>query len=693
MTISSEIGPVVYTGDGTSGPYTFSWKITAAADLEVIIRDMTDLTDKGTILTLNAANGYTVAGVNAAGGGSITLTGTYATSVTSDFKLMIRDALDTTQPSDFRNNTTLTGPALETAVDRNTRQINMLRERLDLAVKFADILDDQSPAIVTNNTLPVPSAETVLARSASNEWEFTTFAALGINITWPGSTTDNALLKADGTAGDSYQMTGVIVDDSNNVSGVGNVGMSGHIIDANGNEIVKTGQTASAVNEVTVTNAATGNAPAIAATGDDTNIDLDIAAKGTGDINLSSDLVSTEEGTFDGAIYAGTGAGTTDGFSIGTHSATWRRITHSGTGYFMWDSQFAYGNLTVQQFTANTNIIANGTLAITGTSTFSDDIKIGGTVAPDGGQWSGAAIFGDDANDKVVVGQTSGGVAAVQGVTTGGSADALSVNPNGGLVTVGSGGLHVDGTLDMDSNAVSNVTTIGMTGRLTQQLSADSAAHKIERTGSATGSFWLGATGDRDGSNTYDEARIWNGALSQYLNFTYNDSTNWEIGVSTGDLAIKADLDMDSNDIDNVNDLNVAGFLTLEGTSNGVVTNTSDGSDNAEVYINAGGAGSTTRGAMIILDGNEHAGTGLLSLEAGNVSGGKVRLQTQGTERFSAEYDGTLDCHDNDLVGVGTNTPASAAATGTTGTITWDASYIYIATATNTWKRVAIATW
>ena len=38
-------------------------------------------------------------------------------------------------------------------------------------------------------------------------------------------------------------------------------------------------------------------------------------------------------------------------------------------------------------------------------------------------------------------------------------------------------------------------------------------------------------------------------------------------------------------------------------------------------------------------------------------------------------------------------TPASASATGTIGTITWDASYIYVCTAANTWKRVAIATW
>jgi hypothetical protein len=38
-------------------------------------------------------------------------------------------------------------------------------------------------------------------------------------------------------------------------------------------------------------------------------------------------------------------------------------------------------------------------------------------------------------------------------------------------------------------------------------------------------------------------------------------------------------------------------------------------------------------------------------------------------------------------------TPASATATGITGTINWDSSYIYICTATNTWKRTSIASW
>ena len=38
-------------------------------------------------------------------------------------------------------------------------------------------------------------------------------------------------------------------------------------------------------------------------------------------------------------------------------------------------------------------------------------------------------------------------------------------------------------------------------------------------------------------------------------------------------------------------------------------------------------------------------------------------------------------------------TPASATATGATGEICWDASYIYVAVGTNTWKRAALTSW
>lgn len=58
----------------------------------------------------------------------------------------------------------------------------------------------------------------------------------------------------------------------------------GDVIDTNGNELLKVTATASAVNEVTLANAATGNAPTMTASGDDTNIGFKLVAKGTGEI-------------------------------------------------------------------------------------------------------------------------------------------------------------------------------------------------------------------------------------------------------------------------------------------------------------------------------------------------------------------------------------------------------------------------
>ena len=58
------------------------------------------------------------------------------------------------------------------------------------------------------------------------------------------------------------------------------------IDDSNGNEEIKFTTTASAVNELTVANAATGNAPEISSTGNDTNIDIKITPKGTGKVVL-----------------------------------------------------------------------------------------------------------------------------------------------------------------------------------------------------------------------------------------------------------------------------------------------------------------------------------------------------------------------------------------------------------------------
>ena len=58
------------------------------------------------------------------------------------------------------------------------------------------------------------------------------------------------------------------------------------ILDTGGNELAKLTATSSAVNEFTIANAATNNAPRLSATGGDSNVDLDILAKGTGHVTI-----------------------------------------------------------------------------------------------------------------------------------------------------------------------------------------------------------------------------------------------------------------------------------------------------------------------------------------------------------------------------------------------------------------------
>lgn len=88
----------------------------------------------------------------------------------------------------------------------------------------------------------------------------------------------------------------------------------GSLFDTNGNASVLTGTTVSAVNQITVTNAATGGNPSISATGTDANASLNISAKGTGSVNFPGEdvlFVGTTPST------ASSGIGSTGSFIVG----------------------------------------------------------------------------------------------------------------------------------------------------------------------------------------------------------------------------------------------------------------------------------------------------------------------------------------------------------------------------------------
>lgn len=75
------------------------------------------------------------------------------------------------------------------------------------------------------------------------------------------------------------------------------------------------------------------------------------------------------------------------------------------------------------------------------------------------------------------------------------------------------------------------------------------------------------------------------------------------------------------------------------------------------------------------------------------VTGGGFRIYQAGADRLLLHASGVLEIPGNTLRIATAKTPASATAAGTTGDICWDASYIYVCTATNTWKRTALSTW
>lgn len=68
------------------------------------------------------------------------------------------------------------------------------------------------------------------------------------------------------------------------------------------------------------------------------------------------------------------------------------------------------------------------------------------------------------------------------------------------------------------------------------------------------------------------------------------------------------------------------------------------------------------------------------------LKGGNVGIST-------ASPTALLDINGNTLRLRSAKTPASSSDTGNTGDIAWDNDYIYVCVATNTWKRVAIASW
>ena len=141
-----------------------------------------------------------------------------------------------------------------------------------------------------NVVIPDSIEKTFVVDNATTGAHAVTFkTSSGTGVTWAAADKGTKMIYSDGTnvvdtaftdlsSDYSPQLSADLDTNSQNII----IDTAHGILDENSNQQITFTTAGSAVNEFTVANAATGNAPEISATGGDTNIDLNLTPKGVG---------------------------------------------------------------------------------------------------------------------------------------------------------------------------------------------------------------------------------------------------------------------------------------------------------------------------------------------------------------------------------------------------------------------------
>jgi hypothetical protein len=185
----------------------------------------------------------------------------------------------------------------------------------------------------------------IIENATSGAFTVTVKTSSGTGVTWSATDKGKKMVYSDGTNVVDTAFTEVSSDYSPQLSGIldtnGNdiiIDNGGAIEDDSNNEYVKFVKTATAVNEVSVTNAAASGAPEISATGDDTDIDLKLTPKGSGNLVFDGIKFPNADGTVD-QILTTNGSGVLS-FVDNSGGTSWQAVKTTGftgaagEGYF-----------------------------------------------------------------------------------------------------------------------------------------------------------------------------------------------------------------------------------------------------------------------------------------------------------------------------------------------------------------------
>lgn len=313
-------GKNLYLNGSTSGTTTLTPSATASGTLTLpaatdtlVGKATTDtLTNKSVSLTTNTITG-TLAEFNTALSddnfvsltGSETLTNKTLTtpvisSISNSGTITIPTGTDTLvgrATTDTLTNKTLTSPVISTITNTGTLTLPTSTDTL-VGRATTDTLTNKSISLTTN-TITGTLAEFNTALSGDDFVSLTGSETLtNKTLTSPViSTITNTGTLTLPTSTDTLVGRATTDTLTNKTLTSPKIGTS--VLDTNGNSLLLLTATASAVNQLTLANAATTNSPTLSATGSDTNIGIAITPKGTGTILVGNSIVPSADSTMD----------------------------------------------------------------------------------------------------------------------------------------------------------------------------------------------------------------------------------------------------------------------------------------------------------------------------------------------------------------------------------------------------------